>query len=163
MAQIVKIACPDCGHLHTRNSNRFTKKTITLNCKNCGTDFVYDHSLSTPISRKSQNGNQAQEIPDINNKNKGDHHPQTRELKIKWNHIFRIYWAWFWRTVLFSLLFCLIFGLPLGFAVSMLNLIKIQPIFTAFGLFVGIIISFWKLRTVLRKNFRGFRIALIQD
>lgn len=164
MAQIIKRTCPDCGHVHTLNSNRFYQQKIEMICRNCGADFVFDHSAPVTSGRKNTKNNLRTEksFNETASKLPGKRH-QLHELEIKWNHVARIYWAWIWRTCLFSILFGIIFGLALGFAASMLNLIHIQPLFAAFGAIVGIIVGLFMMRRILKKRYRGFRLAIIGD
>jgi len=164
MAQIVKITCPDCGHIHKLNSNRFPHKKIKVICRNCKVGFVFDHTSSHPNVHSKKIVNQTNKKDVVKTEKVASNlSSRYQELEVKWNHALRIYWAWLWRSLLFSILFGGIFGFGLGFIASMLNLINIQPLFTLFGVIVGIVVSIWMLRNILRKKFKGFHIALIRD
>ncbi len=165
MSQIIKIKCPECGHLHTLNANRFSRKDAAITCKQCDSEISVKHSSPPSKLPKIIGRNSAPNKKTVSTTENAEDQrsEQFNEIEITWSYVFRIYWAWMWRSLLLFLVFGTLFGIGVGFIASILNLIDIQPLFAAYGLVVGLIVSFLVLRTILRKRFRTFRIALIRD
>lgn len=96
-------------------------------------------------------------------KSTGETKMQTIEVTL--GHAAEIWWAWFWRAFLFSSLF----GLGVGFIVGLVGaIVGLTPlvrntIIWFFALPSGILISIWVLSNILKKRFRNFRIALVQN
>jgi len=81
-----------------------------------------------------------------------------------WEIAAKVWWAFIWRSALFSILigiglgmivgfFGVIVGLPPGFMVSLSSLL---------GIVLGVSVSVWAMKMVLNKKFKQFQIVLIQ-
>ncbi len=165
MSQIIKIKCPECGRLHTSNANRLSRKDAVITCKQCHSEISVNHSSLSSKLPKIIGRNSASDSKKGSTAENQENQSNTLfdEIEVTWSYVLRIYWAWMWRCFLLFLVFGTLFGFGVGFIASMLNLINIQPLFAAYGLVVSLIISFVVLRTILKKRFRTFRIALIRN
>lgn len=165
MSQIIKIKCPECGCLHTLNANRFSRKDATITCKQCDSEIPVNHSSLPSKLPKFIGRNSTPDRQTVSTTGTSEDQPNRLfdEIEVTWSYVFRIYWAWMWRSFLLFLVFGTLFGFGVGFIASMLNLIDIQPLFAAYGLIVSLIVSFLVLKTILKKRFRTFRIALIRN
>lgn len=86
------------------------------------------------------------------------------EIEVTWHRVLQIWWAWLWRNLLYVMLPAGLLGAVVGivFAVNKIplepNAWKIQIASAA----IGIPVSIWLLQEILKKNYSGFRIALIE-
>ena len=79
------------------------------------------------------------------------------------SHVARIWWLILWRGLLGSMLMGGVLGAVIGFvgAAAGVNLNSIQLLSTALGGLVGLGWGFLVVGQALRKNYDGFRIALV--
>jgi hypothetical protein len=85
-----------------------------------------------------------------------------QEIEVTWKHAIIIWWAVVWRTVLFVALAGMGVGLVLGFLLAgMQDEEQVALVAETAGLLVGIPIGIWVMKTVLTRQFRDFRIALV--
>jgi hypothetical protein len=84
-------------------------------------------------------------------------------LDLSKRRILAIWWLLFWR----SLVFGFFAGFAVGFVIGLvLGLLRVSPqtidaIISISGFCVGLAVTFWVLRSALRKRFRDFRIVLV--
>jgi len=84
------------------------------------------------------------------------------EIKVTWKHATLIWWAVVWRAVLFGALAGLGAGLVLGVLLGGIEDTEQVALFAeTAGLLVSIPVGIWVMKTVLTKQFRRFRIALV--
>lgn len=86
-----------------------------------------------------------------------------QELEVTFGRAARIWWAWCWRTLLFSLLLGLAVGLLVGVAAALLGIPgqRLAPFNMAAGFGVGTVVSIWMMAKTLQRPFASFRIALL--
>ena len=85
----------------------------------------------------------------------------SRTLEPTWNVCFKIWWALFWRNTLLSFgagFFAAMFGGML----AKLGGGNVGKMGFSFGLIAGITMGIVAMRMVLRKNFRDWKIELIE-
>lgn len=86
------------------------------------------------------------------------------EITVTWKYAAKLWWSWFWRTLVWTIpaAICLGFfvglvsamtGFPLGEYAFLLNLVG-----TLMGMFFGIC----AMKTILNIRFNGYRLALIK-
>ncbi len=86
-----------------------------------------------------------------------------REIELGWAHVLQVWWAYFWRGLVYMLLPAFSIGTAIGFFLGVNNVPlephawKIQTVGGVIGLLVGI----WLTKVILSKTYSGFRIALI--
>lgn len=87
------------------------------------------------------------------------------EVELTLNRVVKVWWSLFWRGVLFGggSGFILGFIIGLGGAVMGLPRQAGETLAMLATILVGIPIGIWIIRTVLRKKFSDFRIALVTD
>lgn len=84
------------------------------------------------------------------------------EMDVTYRHAISVWWAIFWR----GLLFCFMAGFVAGFIIGFVGAIVgfghlTQPLSMAAGFIVALPVSIWVVRSVLRKRFKTFRIVLV--
>lgn len=86
-----------------------------------------------------------------------------QELELTFSRAAQVWWAWFWRASLFSLLFGFAIGFVMGLIAHMLGLSPQQssPFIFVSGMVIGVLTSIWVQAKVLKKTFSTFRVALI--
>jgi hypothetical protein len=87
-----------------------------------------------------------------------------QEIEVTFGHAAQVWWSWFWRSILFTILIGFFTGFIVGFFGHMADFTpkQIMPISMLLGAVIGVIVSIWILAKILKKKFRSFRIALIQ-
>jgi hypothetical protein len=87
----------------------------------------------------------------------------VKELDVTWSRTMQVWWAFFWRGIVYIMLPAFLLGAVVGVVLAV-NKVPIEPhawklqmIGGAIGLFVGI----WLTRVILSKTYSGFRIALV--
>ncbi|MEC9407229.1 MAG: hypothetical protein VX549_08135 [Pseudomonadota bacterium] len=85
------------------------------------------------------------------------------ELDVTWGRTMQVWWAFFWRGIVYVMLPAFFLGAVVGVVLAV-NKVPLEPhawklqmVGGAMGLFVGI----WLTRVILRKTYSGFRIALV--
>lgn len=85
------------------------------------------------------------------------------ELDVTWSRTMQVWWAFFWRSIVYVMLPAFLLGAVVG-VVLVVNKVPLEPhawklqmAGGAIGLFVGV----WLTRVILRKTYSGFRIALV--
>lgn len=83
-----------------------------------------------------------------------------REMKPSLGHVIRIWWAYTWRSFVFSL----VGGLGVGLVLSFL----LPPLFAQIlGIAAAIVVAFASqlvaFRAIIGTNLNGFRLAVLQD
>lgn len=85
------------------------------------------------------------------------------ELEVTWARTIQVWWAFFWRGIVYVMVPAFVLGAGIGIALAV-NKIPLEPhawkiksAGGAFGLFVGI----WLTKLILSKTYSGFRIALV--
>jgi hypothetical protein len=92
------------------------------------------------------------------------------ELEVTLNRVLRVWWALAWRSLL-SIPLGAAVGCVIGFVVGLTGhaagaspariQLLVQILTVPVGLVLGLLVGFWAVWSVLRKQFREFRIALI--
>lgn len=89
------------------------------------------------------------------------------ELEITWPRIFKVWWAYLWRSVL-AILAAMVSGAVLGFIVTIgwaamgFEMEAIKPMTTAIGVAVGLGFSLLPIKMILGKQFGDFKLALVR-
>jgi ABC-type sugar transport system permease subunit len=91
--------------------------------------------------------------------------PQSREQAVQsvsWGDALRVWWAWFWRTVLFSLIVGFVLGGILGFFLATRGYGEesIEALSGLVGLLIGAVIGIVVMKHILEKGFGGFRLRV---
>jgi hypothetical protein len=90
------------------------------------------------------------------------------EVEITWGRAAKVWWAFWWRTVLIALPASMILGGcaggVIGFFLGMLGvpLDVISTVGGVMGFVLGLGVSIVPMKMILGKNFGGFRLSLIQ-
>jgi hypothetical protein len=89
------------------------------------------------------------------------------ELEITWGRIIRVWWAFAWRNLILifvSMLIGGIFGTVAGFVGALLgfSLEAIQMVVVPISFLIGVAISVVPFKLLLGKDFKGFKLVLIQ-
>lgn len=85
------------------------------------------------------------------------------ELEVTWMRAFKVWWSLTWRIIVYSMIFGIVIGMPLGLAAAALGIgqgqasVILQNLATVIGLILGI----WILKVVLTKSYSDFRIVLV--
>lgn len=89
------------------------------------------------------------------------------ELDVTWGRLMRIWWAWFWRSLVASAVaapVAYLGGLWFGALVNLLGL----PVWLggllggAAGVILGLLVSLLTLSQILGRNFGDFRLVLLE-
>jgi hypothetical protein len=86
-----------------------------------------------------------------------------KELEVTWARTMQVWWAFFWRSVVYIMVPAFFLGAIVGTVLAVRDVPlephawKLQLAGGAIGLFVGI----WLIRVILSKTYSGFRIALV--
>ena len=84
-----------------------------------------------------------------------------QELEVTWSRALSVFWLLLWRGVLGAAIAGGVIGFILGFAFAMLR-IPMEPAIPGIaGAIAGLAWYVVVVRMALRKNYRGFRIALL--
>ncbi len=77
--------------------------------------------------------------------------------------ILAIWWLLVWRSLVFGFLVGFAVGFVIGLVLGLLRVSSqtIDAISSIAGFCVGLAVTFWVLRSALRKRFRDFRIVLV--
>jgi hypothetical protein len=83
-------------------------------------------------------------------------------LAIEWEHVLYVWWAWFWRTVVFTFLAGLVAGAVLGLAVFIMGggARTIEVVSGLVGFLVFAATSLVVTRRVLEMEFSDFRLRV---
>lgn len=85
-------------------------------------------------------------------------------LEVTMGNTLRIWWAFMWRTTLFSLLFVVVIGFFSGIILSVIGKDELAGIVGGLlGYMISIPISIFVFRYILEKRFKKFSIALISN
>ena len=85
------------------------------------------------------------------------------EIEITFGRVARIWWAWSWRTGLFSILIGSVIGFVIGFISAMFRFKQAGGLILLLSGVAGVLLSIWMMTKILKKKYPGFRIALIRD
>ncbi|MGD2118195.1 MAG: hypothetical protein PVG66_07545 [Chromatiales bacterium] len=84
------------------------------------------------------------------------------EIEVTWMRATHIYWSLAWRWVLFSMLAGAIAGALLGVALGFLDRTENLELYgQIIGFVVSIPVGIWVVKTVMTKQYRHYRIALL--
>lgn len=84
------------------------------------------------------------------------------ELEVTWSRAAIIWWSIVWRMMLYSMLAGGLAGFLLGITLVALGMPDIvEQVGQLAGMIVGIPIGIWVIKTVLTKEYRQYRIALV--
>jgi hypothetical protein len=85
------------------------------------------------------------------------------ELEITWLRALKIWWSIVWRTMLYSILFSILAGIPIAISTAALGFDEAVALQVGrlIGLVIGFIVAVWVVKIVLGKSFSDFRIALV--
>lgn len=94
----------------------------------------------------------------------------AEELEVTNNRVLKIWWALIWRGILFGALAGALAGALVGFIIGFIGGVTnnptlvhdAAPLFSLLGAIVGLVVGFYILKLILKKKFKGFRIALIK-
>lgn len=84
-----------------------------------------------------------------------------QELEITWQRAVHIWWAWLWRAIALSFVCGIAIGFVLGFVGAMLGFDDLTVLSVVLGLVVSVVSGVAMLVTALKKNYPGFRVALV--
>lgn len=87
-----------------------------------------------------------------------------RIIEVTWSMAFRVWWSFFWRAMLFSVLGS--FGI--GFVLAIIGTaLGIKPVTSGLalilGLVFGFVVTFWAMKKVLYKRFSEFSVVCIAN
>ena len=85
------------------------------------------------------------------------------EIEVTFGRAARIWWAWSWRTGLFSILIGGVVGFVIGFVSAMFRFKQAGGLILLLSGVAGVLLSIWMMTKILKKKYLGFRIALIRD
>ena len=87
-----------------------------------------------------------------------------QEVEVTFGRAAQIWWAWLWRSMLFTILFSFLSGFVIGMLGHLIGLDPKQmiPVNMLLGAVIGVIVSIWIMTKILKKNFGSFRIALVK-
>lgn len=82
---------------------------------------------------------------------------------VTWGQATKVWWSFIWRSLLYSFIAGAVLGFIIGAVGGLLGAAErtISILGTAVGALVSIPISIWVVRTILRKSWTGFRVAVI--
>lgn len=87
-----------------------------------------------------------------------------RIIEVTWSMAFRVWWSFFWRAMLFSILGSFGIGFVLGIFGAVLG---IKPVTGALsiilGMVFGFVVTFWAMKKVLYKRFSEFSVVCIAN
>lgn len=85
------------------------------------------------------------------------------EVEVSWGRAAQVWWSLIWRGLLFGFIAGFIAGFVVGLVGGLVGASQsdITILGTLSGVLAGIPTGIWVTRLVLRKRFRGFRIALL--
>lgn len=85
------------------------------------------------------------------------------EITVEWNRVTKVWWFLAWRTLSLSVIAGLFTGFILGFFGSIMGLpYETTMLFCqAAGYIVGNIVFFLMVKSVFKKRFKGFRLAMV--
>ena len=83
--------------------------------------------------------------------------------EVTWGQATKVWWSFVWRSLLYSFIAGALLGFIIGLVGALLGAPErtISILGTSAGALVSIPISIWVVRTILRKSWSGFRIAVI--
>ena len=85
-----------------------------------------------------------------------------RGLEVTWERTLAIWWSLTWRNYLWGFLAALVFYLPILIFFMVAGDTKLGAVIAAVVMsLLGLVVSAWVLRIVLRKRFPKFRIVLL--
>jgi hypothetical protein len=87
------------------------------------------------------------------------------ELEITWSRVMSIWWLLMWRTLLGGALAGAILGFKIGFVGALLRYPpgSTTPLSAIVGGLAGLCWGIVVIRMALKKNYSGFRIALVTN
>jgi uncharacterized membrane protein len=87
------------------------------------------------------------------------------EVELTLNRVVKVWWSLFWRGVLFGGGSGFLLGFIIGFGGALIGIPRQtgEALATLATFLVGVPIGILIIRTVLRKRFSDFRIALVAD
>ncbi|MBX9844307.1 MAG: hypothetical protein K2Z80_21115 [Xanthobacteraceae bacterium] len=84
-----------------------------------------------------------------------------QELELTWQRTLSIWWLILWRSLLGSVAIGFVVGAAIGIFRLATGITQVPQLAPALGTIVGLVWSFFVVRMVLRKRYKGFRIALL--
>lgn len=90
------------------------------------------------------------------------------ELEVTWKRAIKVWWSYFWRSILAIIAAAFVGGIVggiLGFVLGMFGVAKesIQAVMGPIGFVIGVGISIIPLKLILGKNFGEFRLVLVEN
>lgn len=90
------------------------------------------------------------------------------ELEVTWKRATKVWWAYFWRSLIAMLGAMVIGGIVggiIGFIIGMMGSSResIQLLVTPIGMIIGILMSIVPIKLILGKNFGDFRLVLLKN
>jgi hypothetical protein len=84
-------------------------------------------------------------------------------VEVSWGRATKVWWSLLWRALLFGVLAGGAVGFVIGFILGAAGTPAqvITAVTTWAGVLIGIPVGIWVVRTVLRKSWSDFRIALV--
>ncbi len=75
-----------------------------------------------------------------------------------------IWWSWMWRAILFAVLAGAVAGAVAGFILGIagVSIEVIRLVSGTLGLFIGLAVSIWALKTALSKKHKGYSLQLVE-
>lgn len=84
------------------------------------------------------------------------------KLDITWGRAVKIWWAFFWRGILYTFLITFPVGIVIGVVAAMLDVVEhVKPYASLIGMIMSVPIGIWIVRIVFSKQFSDFRIVLV--
>lgn len=89
---------------------------------------------------------------------------EATPIEPTWEMAAKVWWAFIWRSAIFSVLIGVVVGLVIGFFASILGISAgfLMSVSSIIGLALGIGVSIWAMKMILAKKFKTFQVVLIQ-
>ncbi len=83
-------------------------------------------------------------------------------MDVTWGRAARVWWSIFWRTFLITALLAVVFGFMTGFLLALAGLEEKTLLWSQLvGIACAIVGGVWAVKSVLQKEYRDYRLALI--
>jgi len=89
-------------------------------------------------------------------------------LPVTWGKVVRIWWAYTWRVLLFSIGVVFVFGVAVGFCTALLGLsgpmsVSLHVLSSVVGLIISVWISVCVMKRIISKRLGDFKIILVKS
>lgn len=86
------------------------------------------------------------------------------EITVTWTYAVKLWWSWFWRTLVWTIpaAICLGFFVGLVSAMTGFSLSGYTFLLNLAGTLIGMFFGICAMKTILTNHFNGYRLALIK-